>query len=308
MPEPTARLALVTGAAGFVGRHVARALARDGWEVHGIGHGGWPPEAWQAWGLSRWIGTHVAPGALDAWGGIPELVVHCAGGASVPMSMERPGEDFERSVGSTAAVLDYVRRRAPSARVVLPSSAAVYGSTGHAPASESRTPRPESVHGFHKLMAEQLCLEYGRFHGVASAVVRLFSVYGPGLRKQLLWDACGKLSRGERAFTGSGVEARDWVHVEDAASLLVRAGARASAACLVVNGGTGHAVSVREIVAEVASALGSDAPTFSGAPRPGDPDRLVADPGLARDLGWRPAKVWRDGVREYCAWFQRGAP
>ncbi len=307
MAELLHRLALVTGAAGFIGRHLARALAREGWQVHGIGHGGWPAEEWRTWGLSQWVGAHVAPGALDSWGGTPGLVVHCAGGASVGLSMQRPGEDFERTVASTAAVLDYVRRRAPDAAVVVPSSAAVYGSTGNAPAAESRPPRPESVYGFHKLMAEQLCAEYGRFHGTRTAAVRLFSVYGPGLRKQLLWDACGKLSRGERTFFGSGGEARDWVHVEDAARLLVQAASRASAGGFVVNGGSGEAVTVREIVEQAAAALGVAGPLFSGAPRPGDPDRLVADPRVGRDLGWRPRTNWRDGVREYCAWFQRGA-
>ncbi len=303
MSSTSPRLALVTGAAGFIGRHVTRALARAGHEVHGIGHGGWPEEEWRAWGIARWIGTHVAPGALDAWGGTPALVVHCAGGASVALSMERPGEDFERTVASTAAVLDYVRRRAPDARVVLPSSAAVYGSTGSRPAAESRTANPESVYGFHKLLAEQLCLEYGRFYGVASAVVRLFSVYGPGLRKQLLWDACGKLSRGETRFSGTGAEARDWVHVEDAAALLVQAAEHATPARPLLNGGSGVAVTVGEIVGEVAKALGAPAPVFSGASRPGDPERLISDASAAAGIGWRPRIDWRAGVREYCAWF-----
>ncbi len=299
-----ARLALVTGAAGFIGRHAARALARDGWEVHGIGHGGWPAEEWRAWGLVRWIGTHVVAGALDAWGETPALVVHCAGGASVAMSMERPGEDFERTVASTAAVLDYLRRRAPASRLVLPSSAAVYGSTGLEPAKETRPPRPESVYGFHKLQAERICTEYGRFYGIATAAVRLFSVLGEGLRKQLLWDACGKLSRGERVFSGTGDEARDWVHVEDAVDLLVRAAEHATAEGLVVNGGTGVAATVREIVCEVASAIGSGEPAFLGSPRPGDPQRLIADPQLAQRLGWLPRTGWRDAVRRYCEWYR----
>jgi UDP-glucose 4-epimerase len=139
--------------------------------------------------------------------------------------------------------------------------------------------------------------------------VRLFSVYGAGLRKQLLWDACNKLSRGERHFYGTGAELRDWVHVTDAATVLVAAIDQASTQCPVVNGGTGRAESTRRILTALFDALGSSvAPTFTGEPKAGDPVSLVADPARAFMLHWKPRVSWEQGIAEYAMWFRSGAP
>jgi len=138
--------------------------------------------------------------------------------------------------------------------------------------------------------------------------VRLFSVYGAGLRKQLLWDASQKIMRGENNFFGTGDEIRDWLHVEDAASLLITAAGHASAMCPIVNGGSGAGVTVREVLAELFTRFErADAPNFSGAARSGDPVGYVADIARAREWGWQPLVDWKQGVCEYVGWFKGGA-
>lgn len=298
----TGRLAVVTGAHGFIGRHLARQLASEGWEVTGLGHGHWPREEWQSWGIVRWIPGNVDVASLSK-AGRQDVAFHCAGGASVRFAIENAHEDFSRTVSSTAALVEWARASGGEPAIVLVSSAAVYGNTGADPVREDRDPRPESVYAAHKLLAEDLCRAHARFTSVRCAIVRLFSVYGPGLRKQLLWDACNRLARQDRTFGGSGAEARDWVHVRDAARLLMIAADRASGSCPVVNGGTGQCATVAEVVSEIARILGTDAPLFTGTARAGDPDRLVADPGEAVHWGWRPEVGWRAGVVEYCRWF-----
>ncbi|TDA81588.1 SDR family oxidoreductase, partial [Halomonas marinisediminis] len=85
----------------------------------------------------------------------------------------------------------------------------------------SARPNPMSPYGFSKLSAELLAQEYSQCFGVNSISVRPFSLYGPGLKKQLLWDACNKFSKGIGEFFGTGEEVRDWLHVEDASSMIV---------------------------------------------------------------------------------------
>ncbi len=100
-------------------------------------------------------------------------------------------------------------------------------------------------------LAEELCFSYARHHGVRIAVIRLFSLYGVELRKQLLWDACAKVLSAENQFFGTGDEVRDWLHIDDAVSLFMKAGEAASIDCPVLNGGTGVGVSVREVLSVI---------------------------------------------------------
>ncbi len=302
------RSALVTGAFGFVGRHVARAAADAGYLVTGIGHGSWGRAEWREWGIADWHAADVTLDALVSHGGDPAVIFHCAGSGSVAFSMAHPAQDFDRTVGTTRDVLEYVRLHHPAARLVLPSSAGVYGDVSALPIAVGSAGNPASPYGLHKRMAEDLVRSYGRHFGVAGAIVRLFSIYGPGLRKQLLWDACLKLSRGEAGFGGTGDETRDWLHVEDAAALMVTLAGHAAPSVPVVNGASGTGTPIRAIVGQIAAALpGAPAPAFSGHVRPGDPLHYVADIADARALGWTPRHDLTAGIAGYVDWFRADA-
>jgi UDP-glucose 4-epimerase len=296
---------LVTGANGFLGRHVARCFAAQGHSVLGIGHGAWLQEEWELWGLRGWHSADVTLETLELYAGEPAVIVHCAGGGSVSFSIEDPIADFERTVVTTAHVLEYVRTFAPSCRVVYPSSASVYGMVEAVPIREDYPAAPISQYGTHKLMAEQMVTSYARQFGSSAAIVRLFSVYGCGLRKQLLWDACRKFANDDSVFMGTGDEVRDWLHVEDAANLLLAAAEHASPQCQTVNGGCGQGATVREVLLQLGSNFSQTEPSFSGAKRTGDPTRFIADIEGAKAWGWLPTRRWREGVEEYATWWKR---
>jgi UDP-glucose 4-epimerase len=297
---------VITGAYGFLGRHVARLFARKGHTVFGIGHGEWSREEWETWGLSAWRQADITLAALKDYVECPSLIVHCAGGGSVSFSLEDPLSDFERTVVTTAHVFEYVRLHAPSCRVVYPSSASVYGTVETMPIREDCRAAPISQYGVHKLMAEQMTLSYARQFGISAAIVRLFSVYGCGLRKQLLWDASRKFANHDAVFNGTGDEVRDWLNVEDAAELLLAAAEHASPECPTVNGGSGIGVTVRDVLHHLGDLLRCDlTPSFSGTRRTGDPSRYVADTSEAKAWGWQPNQHWKEGVAEYAAWWTR---
>lgn len=301
--------ALVTGAHGFIGRHVALHLAQSGYAVTGLGHGAWLQSDQRRWGISDWHEGDVTPDSLLRCAGEPELVVHCAGSGSVGFSVDHPFQDFLRTVAASAALFDHARAHMPGTRLVIPSSAAVYGAVGRLPIAESAPLDPVSPYGTHKMVTEHMARSYARQYGVRIAIVRLFSVYGPGLRKQLLWDACGKLMRGDRLFYGTGMETRDWLHVSDAAALLAEAGRRASPSCPTINGGTGIASTVRDTLTTLAGKLGIREPVaFSGLSRAGDPTAYQADTDLLSSWSWQPGIALEQGLNEYADWFRAGAP
>jgi UDP-glucose 4-epimerase len=303
------RRALVSGTHGFIGRHVARDLAASGWQVIGIGHGTWSRDQWRQWGLDEWHTADVALDSLVTYGGEPDLIVHCAGSGSVSFSIAHPYQDFQRTTQTTIAVLEYARLHAPHARIVIPSSAAVYGSSSRLPIPETAPSTSVSPYGVHKRLAEELCLYYASYYALHIAIVRFFSIYGTGLRKQLLWDACRKLSQNDALFAGTGEERRDWIHIADAVGLLRIAADHAAADCPIVNGGSGRATSVAEVLSMLKRAF-PEVQTihFSGSQRHGDPEHLQADITRARAWGWQPTIALEAGVAEYFAWFQSGAP
>ena len=222
--------------------------------------------------------------------------------------MHAPLEDFARTANSTARLLEWLRVHSPQSKVVVASSAAVYGDMDGHPAEESRRPAPVSPYGYHKLMMEQLCSEYSQVFGLQTAVLRLFSVYGEGLQKQLLWDCGVKLTTGTDSIElgGTGDELRDWVNIEDAVTMLSLVSQRASAESPVYNGGTGVAVPVREVVAQLARALGeSPRIQFSGVTRRGDPRVLVADAGRIKAAGVACRVPLVTGLKRYADWFRK---
>ena len=301
----------ITGANGFIGRYLARELADAGHAVHGIGHGALEESDRLRFGLQTWLNGEIDAAnfnALAARYGLPAKVFHLAGGSSVGISMAQPFEDFSRTVASTARLLEWLRGSAPESLVIVASSAAVYGADHVGPIPEDAAVAPMSPYGQHKLMMEQLCRSYAVTFGLRSTVVRLFSVYGPHLRKQLLWDICGQLERGGRtvALGGTGAEIRDWTDVRDVARLLTSIGELPQQETFrIINGGSGHGTSVADIANMLVKNWGSDvAVRYSGVVRAGDPFSLLAGAAVLRRLPFE----WRipidRGLADYVKWFK----
>ena len=304
----------VTGANGFIGRHLVRVLADQGHTVHGIGHGAIEDADRERIGLREWLNGEIDAANLNALAGrsgSPSTIFHLAGGSSVGLSIAQPYEDFSRTVSSTARLLEWLRGSAPDCRLIVASSAAVYGAEYNGPISEDAEPVPMSPYGQHKLMMEQLCRSYAITFGLRSTVARLFSVYGPHLRKQLLWDMCSRLQRGERTLFlgGSGAEVRDWIDVRDAARLFAKiAEVPQRENYQVVNGGSGLGTTVADIAGMLVKNWGGDiAVRFSGIVRPGDPFSLLADNAKLRRLPFDWQIPLERGLVEYVLWFKEQA-
>jgi len=307
---------VVTGAGGFIGRHLCRLLASNGRTVVGLGHGSWPQADVDAVGLKGWKSGDVDARNLDALAalyGAPSQVFHLAGGSSVAVSLRDPAADFRRTVESTESLLEWLRHAAPDAKLIAISSAAVYG-TGHAgPIREDAPLCPESPYGHHKLMMEKLLQSHAQSYGRPSVVVRLFSAYGPGLRKQLLWDLCWQLAHGTERIElqGTGDEVRDWTDVRDTVRAVEFVADIASSEVPVINVGSGIGTPVREIARMAMTAWRGAPPpipvSFTGRSREGDPFSLQADPGRLSMLGFSWQIAVPQGIEDYVRWFRAQA-
>jgi UDP-glucose 4-epimerase len=304
-------LVWVTGAAGFIGRHLVSYLAGRGHSVAGIDL--FPVDSAELDAcVAAWDASGLSPEGLSALRertGMPEIVYHLAGGSSVGASLGDPAGDFATTVSGTAILLEWLRSSSAETRLVVVSSAAVYGNIHSGGIGEDAATDPYSPYGAHKFAMEATVKGWSTSFGIPAAVVRLFSVYGPGLRKQLLWDLSNRLHHeaGPVVLGGSGAELRDWTHVDDVVRAIEAASGLAQGGMPIVNAGSTIPTNVRQIAHGLAKAFGADPARieFSGEARAGDPYSLFAAPGgRLASLGFQWRTDINAGLQSYADWYR----
>jgi UDP-glucose 4-epimerase len=311
MSRPTV---LITGASGFLGGHVARFLAAAGekivcWVSPNDPHRSALP------GRTHALRLPDPSCATILRAEQPDCLVHCAGTSRVDRSLTDPAGDFRNNVLATECVLEGVAAASPRTHFVFISSAAVYGDPLTLPISEATSVDPISPYGFHKLMCELACRKYHRLRGIAVTILRVFSAYGPGLAKQVLWDI-DKRSRasGVVSLDGTGDERRDFVYVEDVARVVAgviaeRRGltpplAEEDSGFGVLNVASGRSIAIRDLAARFLTALGRPRGiVFSQRVRAGSPSCWEVDIGALRRLGLEPQTTLETGLRQYARWL-----
>jgi UDP-glucose 4-epimerase len=295
---------LITGVTGFIGRYAARQFSEAGWSVIGLGTR--PLENSPRQDLAIYHSLKLPSVELPALIASlqPDVCIHCAGRASVDLSVSDPASDFQSGVSLTFSLLDALRNHAAHCRLLFLSSAAVYGDPEYLPVAESHLKRPISPYGFHKLMSEQLCQEFFQLYQLPTASVRIFSAYGPGLRRQVLWDICRKALIHEKVqLRGTGQESRDFIHVRDVAQALLLLALSAPFEGEVYNLANGVETTIQTLAKSVLTALNLNISLeFDGERTPGSPCNWQADIDRIKALGFNPQIPLEQGIEVFSQW------
>lgn len=297
---------LITGAKGFVGSHVCAHFKKKGYTTYGIGHGGFSVEESQEIGLDYWKKANISIPSILEFNQQFDVIVHCGGSGSVGFSVEHPYDDFKKTVDGTLEVLEFMRLHNPSAHLIYPSSPAVQGECEDKPIKEEYIGRPASPYGYHKKIAEDLCQSYSEKYKLNISVVRLFSVYGNGLKKQLLWDAFQKIknAKSEALFWGTGEETRDFIHINDVTSLFENI-LESNDGYLVVNGGSGDKVNINTVVGMIRDLVNSGVEIkFNNKVNLGNPMFYWADTQRMNAHGFNAKVPFKDGLSEFVLWMK----
>ncbi|AFZ44904.1 NAD-dependent epimerase/dehydratase [Halothece sp. PCC 7418] len=298
------RAILITGVAGFLGRYVARYFSEQGWSVLGIDNS--PPENAPIDNLTAYHRLQLpSPELLSILKeNPPQVCIHCAGRASVSLSVTEPAADFHGNTTLTFEVLNALRQISPECRFIFLSSAAVYGNPESLPVTEEQSPAPISPYGFHKWHSEQLCLEFTKIYGLPTASVRIFSAYGPGLRRQVIWDICRKaITQDSIKLKGTGEESRDFIHALDIAKALMTIATAAPTTGEVYNLSSGREVTIAELAQLVRDVLECDKPIeFDGIVPMGTPLNWQADIAKLKALNFSPSVSLEDGIKTFATW------
>jgi UDP-glucose-4-epimerase GalE len=300
---------LVTGGAGYIGSHAAKALAASGYEPVVFDNLVYGHREAVRWGPL--VEGDLADRALLA----ETLrrhdiaaVMHFAAYAYVGESMTKPGLYFANNVGNSLGLLEAMRE-AGLRHIVFSSTCATYGIPDSVPIRETLPQRPVNPYGESKLMVERMLHWFGVAHGLSHVALRYFNAAGADPEGEtgechdpethlipLVLDAALGRSVGIDVYgtdypTPDGTAIRDYIHVTDLADAHVRAlrYLEAGGASTALNLATGQGHSVREVIAAAERVTGRRVPRREVARRPGDPPALVADASRARAvLGWTP--------------------
>jgi UDP-glucose 4-epimerase len=292
----------ITGCFGFIGSSLFDALSIQN-KVFGVGRNTHK---------SNDANKIVADISFDALNklfyisGPPDVVIHCAGTGSVMVSQDNPIKDKKDTVDSVDTVLSWIIQRKLSPIFCFLSSAAVYGVNGNK-CETNTSVSPISIYGENKLNAENLCQNYSKRYKLKINILRLFSVYGEGLRKQIFWDSCNRYYKRESAvFFGDGNEIRDWIHIDDVSSCVIKiiSHRRKNEGLLFFNVATGKPATVQSLVNKLAIALDfGGAVSFNKIKSELNPAILYSDSLTYIDTN--NFISLDEGVKKYVAWYLR---
>jgi nucleoside-diphosphate-sugar epimerase len=304
---------LVTGGAGFIGSNTVDELVRRG---HGVvvlddlSSGKEDNLAEVRSKITFMKGSITDIEAVQKAMVQADYVIHLAARTSVPRSVKDPVDTNRINVDGTLNVLVAARDNKVK-RVVFAASSSAYGDTPTLPKSEDMQPVPISPYGVSKYVGELYAQTFGRCYGLENVCLRYFNIFGP--RQDPDSPYSGVLSRFSTAFLhstpavvfGDGEQTRDFTYVENAVQANILACEAPSATGRTFNIGTGHAISLNQVLQMLQKASGKTLDTKYEPAREADIRDSIADIRLAKEfLGYEPVVLFEEGLERTYTWYQ----
>lgn len=292
---------LITGSHGFLGRNTALLLKKNSYKVLGIGNGNWTKKEYKKWGYDIVINGDVNLKNLLKNFNKVDYILHCAGRV-IGLT---PDEDFRKNVLPTQSILEFVRLKKLKSKIIFLSTIAVNGSDNSKPIKESFPSKPTSNYALNKKIAEDLLSFYSANFNIDVLIARTTSLYGEGLKRQFIFDACRKLSRKKPKFFGTGNEIRDWLHVSDMSNLILSFIKKGFKKKVYVNCGSGKGNKIKDVLKILMKEFELDLKPKFNKVSDSNQSVLVANISKAKKFGWKPKKTLNEGLSKYVSWYRK---
>ena len=310
---------VITGGAGFIGSHLAKALVPNHEVIVFDNIDSYYSPKLKEWNLREISANgsysfvrgdirdfNLVKSVIDD---TVDYVFHEAAQAGVRKSVENPFVVNDINVGGTLNVLR-ASLDAGVKRLINASSSSVYGKVKHLPFDESHSTQPVSPYGVSKLAAEHYCRIFYEVYGLSTVSLRYFTVYGPRMRPDLAISIFAKkmLANESLMIFGDGNQTRDFTFIDDivrANCTLLRTNAADGCA---MNIGAGHRIALNDLITYLKDITGSKSEVVYSDKQKGDAEHTLADISLARELiGYVPEVSIDEGLRLYIDWLMQQA-
>ena len=289
---------LITGVCGFVGNNLYLKLKKKN-EIIGIGRKNRNYKNKYKNIIEKEI-THKNLVNLNFK---PNVIIHCAGSGSVTKSIQNPKIDYEKNVNTTKELIKFISELTKKPKVIMFSTAAVYGNSCE---KNKKQLKPISPYGRNKLKSENILLKKSKKFKFELIILRFYSIYGVGLKKQLIWDVCEKINNKINDFYGSGNEMRSWINIKDVNRLIQFLIKKGSISNQILDISGNNVVKNKFLVKKLFKLLNiNKVPYFNKKNKRGDPIDQIFNNSILKNLGWKPKINLSNGLKEYAQWYKK---
>ena len=294
---------LITGSQGYIAKNVAKKLQKKNFNVYGIGRGEWEKNDYKKWGYLNQINGKLNKKNLSKLNLKFDFIIHCAGSGLVGLKKK---VDFMNNVKSTISLIDFIRKTQKKTKIIFMSSYSIYGNDFEDRISEKSATKPVSTYAINKKKAENLLLNFSKKYESDLMILRISSLYGEGLKKQLIYDACSKISKGFNNFYGTGKEKRDFIHISDLVNIVSYFCMKGFSNTNIINCGSGKGIRIKDVLKLISSNFNmSNKIIFNKKKLNSNPINLISNIEQLKKIGVKPNKDFRIGVKHYVKWFKR---
>jgi UDP-glucose 4-epimerase len=230
-----------------------------------------------------------------------DIIIDCSGSSSVTKSILKPDIERNKTFSAINHICKYISRLNVKPIYIFISSAAVYGN------SNNNNLKPISNYGKNKLKVEKKLILLSKKQKMRLLIIRFYSIFGNGLKKQLIWDAFNKIKRNNFVFFGTGEEKRSWMHVLDAISFINSTLSLSLVGGKIIDAPSKYTLQNKILLKIIIKTFFQKdiTPIFNNIVRKGDPKNLFTKFKLIKGIKWKQKISLKKGIKDYSRWFQK---
>ena len=235
----------------------------------------------------------------------PDVIIHCAGSGLVGVNQISHYIHKKKNVDSTKQLIKFIKKlNINGSKIIFLSSQAVYGKINSKKISENNLTKPISAYGKTKLLAEK---ELKKINYNYIIILRLFSIYGIGLRKQIIWDACCKFKKNNYFFRGNGLEKRDFLSIKDFNNLIKLIIMNKKPSTSIYNVGSGVGTQIKNLVDYIKVEFKiKNKINYTGNPNIIENQNYISsNDKIKKKFNWKCISKLKIEIKKYVKWFKK---